>query len=90
MKEVFLRNQLNPLCRGLGVVVFFGSFSLRQRNEQALRALPFLGDVSTTLDMTGWDRDDKGTVLGEDNDIFCRKYLFISVISVTFAGVNLK
>ena len=27
---------------------------------------------------------------GEDNDIFCRKYLFISVISVTFAGGNIK
>ena len=35
MKEVVLRNQLKPLCRGLGVAIFFGSFSsVVRRNEQ--------------------------------------------------------
>ena len=40
MKEVFLRNQLKPLCRGLGVAIFFGSFSsVVRRNEQTLLVL---------------------------------------------------
>jgi len=34
-EEGFPRSQLRPLCRGLGVAVFFGSFSSAvRRNEQ--------------------------------------------------------
>ena len=57
MEEVFLRNQLKPLCRGLGVAVFFGSFSSAvRRNERMVKGFALF---RRSLDVA---RDDSGGV----------------------------
>jgi hypothetical protein len=42
MERVSPRNKLKPLCRGLGVAIFFGSFSsVVRRNEQNIKTNHF-------------------------------------------------